>query len=267
MTLTSPSDLGATRHLVVSQRLRERRRTLGLTQKQVISRLARLGVLSTNKALSSLEHGSGLDVAKLPELAEALDCSVTWLLGLTDDPHSWEPAGRRPTAGPRDAGRRRRGGRARDPLGAGRSPLAFGPFRASWVRSPGRSSRAGQPAREGRRPESADRPRQRGGRWCALLAGCGLRDRWWLRGHLGRWSDRRRDGRAGPIALTDQRGSVVTLERPGPPDRHHPAAGRVDPRRRRPERRPSRRDAERLVGRCARRDPRDDLPGRLGGSS
>ena len=101
MTLTSPSDLGATRHLVVSQRLRERRRTLGLTQKQVISRLARLGVLSTNKALSSLEHGSGLDVAKLPELAAALDCSVTWLLGLTDDPHSWEPAGRRPTAGPR----------------------------------------------------------------------------------------------------------------------------------------------------------------------
>ena len=101
MTLTNPSDLGAMRHLVVSQRLRERRRTLGLTQKQVISRLARLGVLSTNKALSSLEHGSGLDVAKLPELAEALDCSVTWLLGLTDDPHSWEPAGRRPTAGPR----------------------------------------------------------------------------------------------------------------------------------------------------------------------
>ena len=101
MTLTSPSDLGATRHLVVSQRLRERRRTLGLTQKQVISRLARLGVLSTNKALSSLEHGAGLDLAKLPELAAALDCSVTWLLGLTDDPHSWEPAGRRPTAGPR----------------------------------------------------------------------------------------------------------------------------------------------------------------------
>ena len=101
MTLTSPSDLGATRHLVVSQRLRERRRTLGLTQKQVISRLARLGVLSTNKALSSLEHGSGLDVAKLPELASALDCSVTWLLGLNDDPHSWEPTGRRPTAGPR----------------------------------------------------------------------------------------------------------------------------------------------------------------------
>jgi transcriptional regulator with XRE-family HTH domain len=101
MTLTSPSDLGATRHLLVSQRLRERRRTLGLTQKQVINRLARLGVVSTNKALSSLEHGSGLDVAKLPELAAVLDCSVTWLLGLTDDPHAWEPAGRRAPAGPR----------------------------------------------------------------------------------------------------------------------------------------------------------------------
>lgn len=64
---------------------------LGLTQKQVISRLARLGIASTNKSLSSLEHGAGLDVAKLPELAAALDCTVTWLLGLTDDPHRWEP--------------------------------------------------------------------------------------------------------------------------------------------------------------------------------
>ena len=138
MTLTSPSDLGATRHLVVSQRLRERRRTLGLTQKQVISRLARLGVLSTNKALSSLEHGSGLDVAKLPELAAALDCSVTWLLGLNDDPHSWEPAGRRPTAGPRSAGRSTpRWSRSRPPrrlagtLAARPLPRVLGPLSGS----------------------------------------------------------------------------------------------------------------------------------------
>lgn len=88
---THPTELGARRHLVVSQRLRERRRELNLTQKQVITRLARLGVTSTNKALSSLEHGSGIDVAKLPELAAALDCTVTWLLGLTDDPIRWEP--------------------------------------------------------------------------------------------------------------------------------------------------------------------------------
>lgn len=76
---------------------------LGLTQKQVTSRLGRLGIDSTNKSLSSLEHGAGLDVAKLPELAAALDCTVTWLLGLTEDPHRWEPDAEtpsRPARGP-----------------------------------------------------------------------------------------------------------------------------------------------------------------------
>jgi transcriptional regulator with XRE-family HTH domain len=86
-----PGGAGARRRLVVRQRLRERRRDLGLTQKQVVSRLARLGMLTTNKALSSLEHGTGLDVAKLPELARALECTITYLLGLTSDPGRWEP--------------------------------------------------------------------------------------------------------------------------------------------------------------------------------
>ena len=89
--MATPSDLQPSRHLVVSQRLRQRRRTLGLTQKQVVTRLARLGVTTSNKALSSLEHGAGLDLAKLPELARALECSITWLLGLTEDPHGWDP--------------------------------------------------------------------------------------------------------------------------------------------------------------------------------
>ena len=89
--LTSYDELGAHRHLVVSERLRLRRRALGLTQKEVVSRLRRLGVLTTNKALSSLEHGAGLDVGKLPEIARALECSLTYLVGLTDDPASWEP--------------------------------------------------------------------------------------------------------------------------------------------------------------------------------
>lgn len=78
---------------MVTSRLRERRHVLGLTQKQVVRRLASFGVTSTNKALSSLEHGAGIDVGKLPELAAALDCTVTYLLGLTDDPHSWQPDG------------------------------------------------------------------------------------------------------------------------------------------------------------------------------
>ena len=86
------------RQLLITQRLRARRAELGLTQKQVVTRLARCGVRTTNRALSSLEHGAGLDVAKLPELAAALECTVTFLVGLTDDPHRWEPdAGRQQT--------------------------------------------------------------------------------------------------------------------------------------------------------------------------
>lgn len=81
----------AARHLAITQRLRQRRDDLGLTQKQIVTRLAKCGLQTTNRALSSLEHGAGLDVAKLPELAKALDCTVTYLIGLTDDPHSWEP--------------------------------------------------------------------------------------------------------------------------------------------------------------------------------
>lgn len=79
------------RQLLITQRLRDRRCDLGLTQKQVVTRLARCGVWTTNRALSSLEHGAGVDVARLPELARALDCTVTYLIGLTDDPHRWEP--------------------------------------------------------------------------------------------------------------------------------------------------------------------------------
>jgi transcriptional regulator with XRE-family HTH domain len=90
MTMTSQVDI-QTRHLLITQRLRQRRDDLGLTQKEVVTRLGKCGLRTTNRALSSLEHGTGLDVAKLPELAAALDCTVTYLVGLTDDAHSWEP--------------------------------------------------------------------------------------------------------------------------------------------------------------------------------
>lgn len=88
------------RFLVLTLRLRDRRRALGLTQQQVVRRLATFGVSTTNKALSSLEHGAGIDAAKLPEFAAALDCTVTYLLGLTADPHSWQPEA---SLGPRSA--------------------------------------------------------------------------------------------------------------------------------------------------------------------
>jgi transcriptional regulator with XRE-family HTH domain len=89
--LVGYDQLGTHRHLVVSERLRVRRRQLGLTQKEVVARMRRLGVGTTNKALSSLEHGAGLDVCKLPEIAQALECTLTYLVGLTADPARWEP--------------------------------------------------------------------------------------------------------------------------------------------------------------------------------
>jgi transcriptional regulator with XRE-family HTH domain len=87
----SGADPVDSRHQVVSRRLRERRRALGLTQKQVVTRLSRLGVRMTNKTLSCQERGAGLDVARLPDLARALDCTTTYLLGLTEDPQRWHP--------------------------------------------------------------------------------------------------------------------------------------------------------------------------------
>ncbi|MDQ4039326.1 MAG: helix-turn-helix transcriptional regulator [Actinomycetota bacterium] len=91
------------RFLVLSLRLRDRRRSLGLTQQEVVRRLADVGVTTTNKALSSLEHGAGIDAAKLPQFAAALDCTVTYLLGLTDDPANWQPeSSRGPRAIPAD---------------------------------------------------------------------------------------------------------------------------------------------------------------------
>ncbi|MBA3719290.1 MAG: helix-turn-helix domain-containing protein [Nocardioidaceae bacterium] len=81
----------ASRRHLLSHRLRGRRRALGLTQQQVAERLDGLGVRTNNRALSSLERGAGLDGSRLPELAAALECSVTYLLGLTADPQRWRP--------------------------------------------------------------------------------------------------------------------------------------------------------------------------------
>jgi transcriptional regulator with XRE-family HTH domain len=71
--------------------MRERRLTLRLTQLEVVGRLQRRGNQTTNRALSAMENGRGLDLGLLPELAESLDCTVTYLLGLSTDPHAWRP--------------------------------------------------------------------------------------------------------------------------------------------------------------------------------
>ena len=85
----------------------QRRHQLGLTQQEVVDRLTALGVAATNRTLSAMEHGQGIDVGRMPELAAALDCTVTYLLGLTSQPQQWVPdEGSRPgaTDGPEAAG-------------------------------------------------------------------------------------------------------------------------------------------------------------------
>jgi transcriptional regulator with XRE-family HTH domain len=84
-------DLNRERQWVCARRMSERRHDLGLTQRDVVERLEILGLTTSNRTLSAMEHGQGLDVGRLPELAIALDCTVTYLLGLTSDPSRWVP--------------------------------------------------------------------------------------------------------------------------------------------------------------------------------
>lgn len=79
------------RHWTCGRRLRERRHALGLTQTELVARLGGDPAI-TNRSISTWENGRGLDFGWLPELAVVLDCSVTYLLGMTDDPQRWEPA-------------------------------------------------------------------------------------------------------------------------------------------------------------------------------
>jgi hypothetical protein len=90
MTPTS-NEINRQRHWVCALQLAERRRNLELTQLEVVDRLTQLGVNATNRTLSAMEHGQGIDIGRLPELAIALECTVTYLLGLTTDPNRWTP--------------------------------------------------------------------------------------------------------------------------------------------------------------------------------
>ena len=81
----------AQRNLSCAIRIKERRRELGLTQAEVVERVARYGSRLSNQALSAIENGRRLAVGRLPDLAGALDCTVTYLIGLTADPHRWQP--------------------------------------------------------------------------------------------------------------------------------------------------------------------------------
>ena len=103
----------AQRNLTCAIRIRERRRQLGLTQAEVVDRVNGYGSRLSNQALSAIENGRRLAVGRLPDLAAALQCTVSYLLGLTADPDRWEPDDPRPEVpGGRQAGAVRRASRA-----------------------------------------------------------------------------------------------------------------------------------------------------------
>jgi len=90
----------ARRNLTCAIRIRERRRELGLTQAEVVARVERHGSRLSNQALSAIENGRRLAVGRLPDLAAALECTVTYLIGLTTDPLRWTPDEPEPQAAP-----------------------------------------------------------------------------------------------------------------------------------------------------------------------
>ena len=121
----------AQRNLTCAVRIRERRRELGLTQAEVVDLVSRHGSRLSNQALSAIENGRRLAVGRLPDLAGALDCTVTYLLGLTADPHRWPPDGPG-AAPPGTAPPRPRRRAARDPA----RPSRPGPSRHNWILGP-----------------------------------------------------------------------------------------------------------------------------------
>jgi transcriptional regulator with XRE-family HTH domain len=123
----------AQRNLTCAIRIRERRRELGLTQADVVERVARGGSRLSNQALSAIENGRRLAVGRLPDLAAALDCTVTYLIGLAADPRSWQPDRSLEAAPPP---------RASPPVPRPASPPTAPPHR-SWILGPDVPDQAG----------------------------------------------------------------------------------------------------------------------------
>jgi transcriptional regulator with XRE-family HTH domain len=81
----------AQRNLTCAIRIRERRRQVGLTQTELVDLVNEHGSRLSSQGLSAIENGRRLAVGRLPDLAAALQCTVSYLLGLTADPYRWEP--------------------------------------------------------------------------------------------------------------------------------------------------------------------------------
>lgn len=122
----------AQQNLACAIRIKARRRDLGLTQAEVVDRVSRYGARLSNQALSAIENGRRLAVGRLPDLAAALDCTVTYLVGLTADPHSWQPEVPRAPAVPPERARHPARPDQPDPATSARPDAA----RRSWILGP-----------------------------------------------------------------------------------------------------------------------------------
>jgi transcriptional regulator with XRE-family HTH domain len=121
----------AQRNLTCAIRIRERRRQLGLTQAEVVDRVNGPGSRLSNQGLSAIENGRRLAVGRLPDLAAALECTVSYLLGLTADPDRWEPDDTRPGREPEPPS-----GRAGLGANANAGPGRTTPPRRGWILGP-----------------------------------------------------------------------------------------------------------------------------------
>lgn len=125
----------ADRHWTCARRLKERRLALGLTQAEVVARIdGKVGL--TNRSVSVWESGRGLDIAWLPELAEALDCTVTYLLGQTDDPRSWQPDDRAPRTTAAGSTQVAAAEPTTPAAGSAQTAAANPPLRQNWILGP-----------------------------------------------------------------------------------------------------------------------------------
>lgn len=80
-----------TRSRIVGDRLGERRAELGWSQVTLAEKVTDRGLRMTQATVSRAESGAGVDEVELIFFHLVLRCTITYLLGLTDDPKKWTP--------------------------------------------------------------------------------------------------------------------------------------------------------------------------------
>ena len=74
--------------MTTAERIQQRRQELDLTQEQVANKMG----LKDRSSITKLEKsGNYISFKKLEQVADVLDCSVAYLLGMVSDPHEEHP--------------------------------------------------------------------------------------------------------------------------------------------------------------------------------